>query len=147
MIAARRTAFGLAAMLAAVAGAPAFAASCTISSSGVNFGSYDPVDAVDTRGAGTIHLGCDAPVNANVALVGGGRSAVDHAMSNGSSQLVYDLYVDPQRSTRWGDGTAGSQTLPFDGTAADRPIYGSITARQRVTAGSYTDTIMLTVTY
>ncbi len=147
MIAARLFACMLTVTLTCIESRPAFAASCTISSSGVNFGAYDPIDAADTRSTGAIRLACDTPVNVNIALSGGGRSTVDHAMSNGSSQLVYNLYADPQQTTIWGDGTGGSRTVPFDGTAVDHPVYGSIIARQRVTAGSYADTITLTVTY
>lgn len=147
MITARVLAGALTIVLIGAQAVPAVAASCTLSSSGVNFGTYDPVDAVDTRGTGTVRLDCDTAVNASVAISGGGRSAVDHAMTNGSSPLVYDLYVDPQHAMTWGDGTGGSQTVTFDGTAVDRPIYGSIRARQRVTAGSYADTILLTVSY
>lgn len=134
-------------LLGLLAARPALAASCTVSSSGVAFGAYDPTDAADTRGTGTVRLSCDASVSASVALSGGGGSTIDHAMSNGVSQLGYALYADAQRSTIWGDGTGGSQTVSFDGTAVDHAIYGAIPARQRVTAGSYTDTITLTVSY
>ncbi|WP_010183412.1 Csu type fimbrial protein [Sphingomonas sp. PAMC 26605] len=134
-------------LLGLLASRPALAASCSVSSSGVNFGAYDPADAADTRGTGTVRLSCDAAVTASVALSGGGRSATDHAMSNGISQLGYGLYTDAQRSTLWGDGTGGSQTVAFDGTVVDRSVYGAIPARQRVTAGSYADTITLTVSY
>ena len=147
MSGARTFACVLSVILAAVEGRPASAASCTITSSGVNFGAYDPIDSLDTLGTGTIKFGCDTPVSANIALSGGGRSTVDHAMSNGSNQLGYGLYVDPQRTVPWGDGTGGSQTMSVDGTSGDRPIYGSIVARQRVSAGSYSDTIVLTVSY
>lgn len=138
---------GALALLGLLASRPALAASCAVSSSGVNFGAYDPADGADTRGTGTVRLGCDAAVNASVALSGGGRSASEHAMSNGASQLDYGLYTDAQRSTVWGDGTGGSQTVAFDGTVVERSVYGAIPARQRVTAGSYTDTITLTVSY
>lgn len=137
----------IAATLGCVAGRPALAASCTVSSSGVTFGTYDPVDAADTRGTGTIRLSCDASVNATVALSGGGQATIDHAMSNGVSQLAYTLYADAQRAAIWGDGTGGSQTVSFAGTVIDHPVYAVIPARQRVTAGSYEDTITLTVSY
>lgn len=137
----------LALLFGCVESRPALAASCSVSSSGVSFGAYDPVDAADTRGTGTIRLSCDQSVNATVALTGGGASPLDHAMRNGTSELAYDLYVDAQRAGVWGDGTGGSQTVSFNGTVVDHSVYGAIRARQRVTAGSYTDVITLTVTY
>ncbi len=133
--------------LAGLASRPALATSCTVSSSGVNFGAYDTGDAADTRGTGSVRLSCDASVTATVALIGSGSSTTDHTMRNGASQLGYGLYADAQRSAIWGDGTGGSQTVTFDGTVVDHPIYGAIPARQRVTAGSYSDTITLTVSY
>lgn len=143
----RSAAGALALLLGCAESRPAAAASCAVSSSGVNFGAYDPVDAADTRGTGTIRLSCDQAVTATVALSGAGGASLDHAMRNGASALVYDLYVDAQRAGVWGDGTGGSQTVSLTGTLVDRPVYGAIRARQRVTAGSYTDTITLTVSY
>lgn len=147
MIRPRSLVWALVVMLGCGAGRPAFAASCSVSASGVNFGSYDPIGPADTRGTGTVRLSCDEAVNATVALSGGGSSSLDRAMRNGSSQLTYALYADSQRSSIWGDGTAGSQTVSFDGTVVDRSVYGTIPARQRVTAGSYSDTLTLTVSY
>lgn len=144
---ARTLAGATALLLGGAASRPALAASCTVASSGINFGAYDPVDAADTRGTGTIRLSCDQSVSATVALNGGGASPLDHAMRSGASQLAYDLYVDAQRAAIWGDGTSGSQTVTFTGTVVDHSVYGAIRARQRVSAGSYTDTITLTVSY
>ncbi|MDB5707223.1 MAG: putative secreted pili protein [Sphingomonas bacterium] len=136
----------LAAGLALVA-APAFAASCTVSSSGVSFGGYDPLSRSDNRSTGSIKLTCDAAVTATVSLTPGQGSYSVREMSNGRSPLAYNLYVDPQHTIIWGDGTGSSNSVPAQGEVVTLPLYGAIPARQNVTAGSYSDTLVVTVSY
>jgi spore coat protein U-like protein len=147
VIRARCIARVMAVLLAGVGSGPAFAATCAVSSSGVNFGNYDPLSGAETDSAGTIRLRCDEPVSATIALSSGNGSIVTRTMSNGTSQLSYNLYTNAQRIVVWGDGTGGSDTVTVQGDTVDYPIYGVVASRQRVTAGSYTDTITLTVSY
>ncbi len=141
----RTASFLLLAAAGIACGRPSLAADCTVSSSGVVFGSYDPLDAADTHSAGSIRLNCDEPVTASITLSGDGTA--DRAMRNGGSELAYQLYVDPQRRIVWGDGSGASDTVTVEGTVAERPVYAAIPARQPVTAGSYADTIVLTLSY
>jgi spore coat protein U-like protein len=71
-------------------------------------------------------------------------------MANGANLLNYAVYTDSARSTVWGDGGAGA-TATIDGTgsgtAQSTTIYGRIPAGQTVPAGSYSDTVNVTVTY
>lgn len=69
-------------------------------------------------------------------------------MRNGAGQfVVYELYRDSPRSLRWGNAL-GADTLAGTGTgtAQSLPIYGRVGA-QAPAIGSYSDTIMVTVTY
>jgi spore coat protein U-like protein len=137
----------MAVLLAGAASSTALAATCTVSSSGVSFGNYDPLSGADTDSAGTIRLRCDESVSATIALSPGSGSITTRTMSNGSSQLAYNLYTNAQRIVVWGDGTGGSDTVTVQGDTVDYPVYGVVASRQRVTVGSYTDTITLTVSY
>ena len=137
---------GTVAVIAGVVGPSALAASCSVTSPGISFGAYDPLRDVDTNGTGSIQLACDEPVTATVILARSGPS-LDRMMTNGISQLVYGLYADPQRNTIWGDGMGGSQTVTVQGTSISQPVYGKILKRQQVTAGSYNDTITVTISY
>jgi spore coat protein U-like protein len=68
-------------------------------------------------------------------------------MSTGSDQLNYNLFVDASRVVVWGDGSGGSSTVALTAAAADIPVYGRVPGGQNVPAGSYIDTIVVTVTY
>lgn len=132
---------------ALVLGGPGETATCSAASDGVRFGNYDPFASGDLDGAGYVHLSCDAMITAEVSLSTGSGSYWTRKMSNGQSQLAYNLYTDPQRLVVWGDGTGGSNAVTTSAQLADIPIYGAIGARQNVTTGSYGDTIIITVTY
>jgi len=74
-------------------------------------------------------------------------------MSNGSSQLAYNLYTDSARTSVWGDGSSGTAKVS-DGyllglftVAKDYPVYGRIPELQNAAVGSYLDTVVVTVNY
>jgi spore coat protein U-like protein len=76
-------------------------------------------------------------------------------MLSGAQLLSYNLYFDAAYTQIRGNGTGGSQqggatftltpSAPTGSTTS--VIYGRIPALQDVAAGSYTDTIIVTVTY
>lgn len=61
--------------------------------------------------------------------------------------VPYELYRDSGRSQRWGT-TLGSDTVAGTGTGAaqSQTVYGRV-APQTATPGSYSDTVVVTVTY
>ena len=136
-----------AAILAVAWGDPARAATCSVSASGVNFGSYDPLADSDADASGTIRLTCDEPTIATVTVEAASGSPSARAMSNGASRLAYNVYTSSQRTVMWGDGSGGSAAVTVQGSQADHAIYGTIPARQPVTAGMYQDTLIVTVSY
>jgi len=144
-----------AAMAAAlIVGSPADA--CTISATGVTFGIYDPRAAGADDGTGTISLSCHPnDQNPNVALgTGGSGSFSPREMQNGVWQLNYNLYTTSARTTVWGDGSGGTASVTLSGGSVSggrrrfsRDIFGRIPALQNVGAGTYTDTVVVTVTF
>ena len=75
-------------------------------------------------------------------------------MSNGSSQLSYNIYKNVGRTIIWGDGTGGTGTMGDSyllalGASHTETVsmYGKLTGGQNVSAGSYSDTIIATVVY
>lgn len=127
--------------------ASADAATCTVDTSGISFGSYNPLQSSDTESTGTVQLNCDSMVAASVALTAGRGTYDARMMSNGISGLQYNIYADPARTTVWGDGTQGSQPVSISAQSANIPVYGTVPAQQNVTAGLYTDNITVTVTF
>jgi spore coat protein U-like protein len=132
-------------------------AACTLSASGVAFGVYNPSSATPTDAVGTVTLSCSAmsgPGNYSLSLsIGGGGSYAERRMSSGRFMLPYQLYSNAARSEIWGDGTRGSSVvvgtdnIPRLGGTSSYPIYGRITARRTAVPGTYTDVIVVTVTY
>jgi spore coat protein U-like protein len=75
-------------------------------------------------------------------------------MFSGANSLSYNLYFSSAYTQVWGDGSSGTvrgtATL-FVSPGAPRTvsgaIYGRAPAAQDVAAGTYADTIVVTVTY
>jgi spore coat protein U-like protein len=84
---------------------------------------------------------------------GNSGSYAPRLLSSGVSTLSYNLYTSAAHSSVWGDGT-GVTALVSDHVLLivglntfNYPVYGRIPAGQDAAAGSYTDTIMVTVNY
>jgi len=145
------TAFALGVVLA-----PAPARACTISSAGVAFGAYDPQAAGAEDSTGTVRADCHPSESAPIVALGTGQSGsfAARTMTSGPYTLGYNIYSDSGRTIVWGDGTGGTVTVTMTGGSVSggvrrftRTMYGRIPAQQNVGAGSYTDTVMLTVTF
>jgi spore coat protein U-like protein len=135
-------AFALAA-LPASAGATA----CTASSSGVNFGEYDPFASAALEGAGGIDLRCDELAVAEVSLGSGQGTYAERRLVAGANALAYNLFTSSQFITVWGDGTGSTASLTVSGDSATLPVYGLIAPRQNVPAGMYSDIIIISIIY
>ena len=123
------------------------AAQCSLTVVGVTFGNYDVFSSQDTDVAGTITVSCQSSSTYSISLSPGSGSLVARRMTNGVNQLAYNLFTDPQRLTIWGDGSAGTTTVNATGTGASYTVFGRIPAGQNAYVGSYSDTIIVTVTY
>lgn len=68
-------------------------------------------------------------------------------MALGSQAVTYGLYKDAARSQPW--GSAGTQLVTGSGAGAAQnlPVYGRVLPQSTPPAGSYTDTVVVTVTY
>jgi spore coat protein U-like protein len=126
---------------------------CTIATSGVNFGNYDPfnnnafspLDAV-----GSISLNCTTGSNVDVRLGQGSFPAPGSTNANprrrlasGADRLDYNLYEDAAYTTVWDNvakGLKGGKTFPVV-----IPVYGRVPAGQIVPLGSYSDSVVATV--
>lgn len=153
-----------------LAGHVALAApSCTVIASSLSFGGYGHQDVLPTDSQNTVTVECEedtilslaTPVNYTIALgPGTAGSFASRQMGSGAHTLNYNLYTDLLRTTVWGDGTGGSVTVPgflsvpgcvlilgCTPVSAVSVVYGRIPAGQIVPAGSYADSILVTVTY
>jgi spore coat protein U-like protein len=131
------------------------AIACSVSATGVAFGSYDPQQLTPTDGVGTVQLDCHRNSSPVISVsAGGSGSFLARRMSNGSSTLLYNLYTGPAMIIILGDGTGGSATMvPVAGSPSGSrrlhvgTIHGRIPALQNVTAGTYGDSLVITVSF
>lgn len=135
----------LAVSLIAVSATPASAA-CSVSSPGVAFGNYNTLSSSALDGTGDITVSCDMITSFTAKLSAGGGTIDQRVMSAGAAQLNYNLYTDSARTIVWGDGITGS-TVSATGLISILTAYGRVPALQNVVAGSYGDTVTITVSY
>ena len=122
----------------------------------LNFGSMssiaDNVDVASTPGAGSIVVTCTPGMSVSIALDYGlhGGSASERYMENSDSTatLGYQLYQDAAYSTVWGTGSLAYSVASFPDTTQTYTLYGRLFLVTGLpTAGTYTDTITVTLTY
>lgn len=130
---------------------------CRASATALGFGTYSQGDG-DVDSTSTISVRCTTGTGFTVGLNPGattGATVSTRAMLNGANQLAYSLFRDAARTQNWGQ-TIGTDTVAGTGagiapaSAVALTVYGRIvdsTANQGVPAGSYADTVTVTVTY
>jgi|GEM_PF-257111 len=157
----RTTPWSLLTLILSITATPAAALglNCQASTAGVAFGNYNPINTLPATAVGNVGVFCTVALvsvaaQINISLSPGlSGSFSPRNMLSGTNQLHYNLYTNLLNTTIWGDGTSGTGTVSHNlliavlGTAVNSPVYGSIPAGQYVPAGSYTDTITVTVEY
>ena len=122
---------------------------CTLNVTGVNFGSYDVFSnsALDTTG--NIDVNCPSGVGYSIELSEGGGTHTQRVMGSGAHRLNYNLYTAANRAVVWGDATSGTVTVNGTGIGVNvnHGVYGRIPALQNVHAGSYSDIIIVELTF
>lgn len=147
-----KTLIGALVLLGGLAGASYVeAAQCTVSSTGVSFGTYDVFSGSPLDSTGTISFSCNGKEDVEIWLSTGGSGTFSPRRMSGPDSLDYNLYLDAARTNIWGDGTSGTGEYTQDNvpknTTISVTIYGKIPAGQDVSAGSYTDTLTLTINW
>jgi spore coat protein U-like protein len=129
------------------------ASNCTISTSVVAFGSYDPIVAhastpLDSTGSVTIR--CTRGTATTVGLgLGANASGSTRRMTDGADFMTYELYKDNGRTQIWGNSGTDLLTPAVAPSSAPRSftVYGRVDAAQDVEAGNYSDTVVATVNW
>jgi spore coat protein U-like protein len=125
--------------------------SCGVTALPLTFGIYSPTQSTNTTAQTTVVVTCTNGTPYNVGLdagAGSGATVASRKLTSGSNLLNYSLYSDTGYSTVWGN-TIGTNTVTGTGSGLSQTInvYGSVTALQAVPAGSYTDSVTVSLTY
>lgn len=134
------------------------AATCTVSTTGLAFGSHDPISGSPTDTLGTISVTCTGTIGENVsyqiALSTGTGSYSNREMSGGVQTMMYNIFTDASRSVVWGDGSgstgtvADAYTLDSTMVTRDYTVYSrTYSGQYSLTAQSYSDSILVTLSY
>jgi spore coat protein U-like protein len=133
-------------------------ADCTVSAIPVNFGLYNPLTATPNVATGTVTMTCTVLLGLfeswTIALSpGNSNNFTTRKMLNGTSPLSYNLYTTAAYSNVWGDGSgstaviSGNALLSIGTSVYPYTVYGRIPAGQDSAAGSFLDTIVVTLNF
>lgn len=129
------------------------ASTCTVAATTLAFGSYAPSTSTPTAASNTVNITCTNGTGYTVALdketTAGGAVTQRLMAGPGGATLNYNIYTTVAATTVWGHATGATVTQAATGNGLVQPLtgYGQIAPSQYNTAGSYTDTITVTVTY
>ncbi len=133
-------------------------AACTLSATGISFGQYNPSSTAPADFTGTVTITCSAgsgpgPYALALSIGGGGGYATRRMSGGGGFFAPYQLYADAAHSIVWGDGTAGTSTVPSIDNIANAggttgyTVFGRMLAGMAVNPLTYTDIIIATAAY
>jgi len=152
-------------LLLATAG-PAQAGSCSVTSSGLVFGTYRPLtfagkltsSAVTSNASISlvctgISSGSAYSIALGPSITGSDDRISTRYLSNslGGGDMVFNIYTDASYSAVWGNGTTGSLiggSIPAGDSNQMQAVYGRIVAGQNtLKAGSFSGAMTMTLTY
>jgi spore coat protein U-like protein len=122
---------------------------CTVSATTLDFGTIGLLTA-NTPGTSQIGVQCANRSAYSIGLNQGlnGATINTREMALGANLIGYQLYSNSPRTVVWGN-TVGTNTIAGtgNGSVQNLTVYGSVPAQTTPAAGTYTDTITVTVTY
>ena len=124
---------------------------CDIVSAGdLDFGSAG-VLASNVDATATLSVQCTNSTTYDIGLnagLGTGADTTTRRMMDGAEFVDYQLFSDSGRATNWGN-SVGTDTVSDtgDGAAQDHTIYGRVPVQSTPSAGTYLDTVTVTVTF
>jgi spore coat protein U-like protein len=155
----KRVILSLAAMLLAIAGAQAACVIATVSTSGVAFGSFNPLPGQSADTTGTISVTCTGVLfttaSYTITIASGLGTFAARKMVSGPDSLTYNLYRDSAFTQVWGDGSGSTFTVTDTVTipltlsiTTNYVVYSRIASGQNTAkAHTYNDSLVVTVTY
>lgn len=125
-------------------------ANCNVSADTLNFGTSGLlVSAVTSSSAVTVTCTNGTPYTIGLSAGNGtGATVATRILSSGGNKITYSIYRDAGHSLVWGN-TVGTDTVPGtgSGSAQAATAYGLVPVQSTPAPGTYSDTIITTITY
>ena len=134
-----------------------------MSATGPIFGTYTPLQATALSTTATVSTVCVVTSNKNTITIGLSSGQSGNFTARQMTTLVggttytlnYNLFLDAADTQIWGDGTGGSLTDPValkrhgnnSTIITNTTVYGAVAPGQDPAAGTYTDTIAVSVNF
>ncbi len=128
-----------------------YAPVCRVAASTLDFGSIGLLGSIRDA-ASALSVTCSNGTAYTAALdngLGAGVTGPTARKMTGpaSATVTYGLYRDAARSLPWGTGVGLVYSGTGAGTAQNVPVYGRVPVQATPAPGSYSDTIVVTITY
>jgi len=124
-------------------------ANCNVVAQDINFGTQGILQT-NVDAAAQLTVSCTPGTNYDVGLDGGQTNASPSArlMALGAQTITYGLFRDAIRTLVWGN-TIGTNTATGTGNGAAQifSVYGRVPPQTTPSAGTYRDTIVVTITF
>ena len=127
-------------------------AACSLSTTDIVFGTINPSASNDTTTTATVSAQCTKGTSYSIGISAGSSGNVSSRTMNGASGggnvLNYNIYTANDFQTIWGN-TPGVDTLDQIGSGDTdiRPVYVKAPKGQYVKADTYTDSLVVSLTY
>jgi spore coat protein U-like protein len=125
-------------------------ASCAVSATNLDFGTTGTLTSnIDSTSSIKVSCTNGSPYQIGLdAGTGTGATVTNRKMTLSGATVNYALYSNSSRTTNWGN-TVGTDTVGGTGTGASQllTVYGRVPSQSTPAPGTYTDTIVVTVTY
>jgi spore coat protein U-like protein len=123
---------------------------CTITATDMDFGTPAGFLSANIDTTSALQVRCTNTTAWKIGLDNGQHASgnIRRMQGPGGYFVNYELYQDSARTVRWGN-TPGSDTENGSGSGAMQPltVYGRVPPQSTPVAGSYNDTVTVTVTY
>ena len=132
--------------------------SCSISTTPLAFGSYDPIGTNATAPldiTATVTTTCTNAMGTRILLGQGANPSSGSSnfspgrrlKSAAGGYINYSIYQDSGRGMVWGNDVSTGMSINGTGGPQDTTIYGRIPAGQAADAVPYSDTVVATITF
>lgn len=131
-------------------------ASCSIITTAMQFGSYDPTDTEALVATATVTSTCTAGASGDITMGEGINSVGSGSLDNparrmvdesGDNHLSYQIYTDSALSAVWGNMPSSGVSYTGTGTPLITTAYGRVPALQSVSQGNFSDSIQVEINF